>query len=298
MDEIKVTLFDRWTWIRDWVKENKTQAIILGLILLIGAFFRLYRVSEYMTFLGDEGRDVIVVRRLLVDFDPILVGPGTSIGNMYLGPLYYYMMAPALFLASFSPAGPAIMIALLGIITVGFIWWVGKEWFSTNAGLIAAGLYAISPVVITYSRSSWNPNIMPFFALLAVYAIDQVWRHHRFNWLLVASISFAFILQSHYLGFLIAPVLGIFWFITLLTLILRKKIIKQKEKKVALRRDTKSFVRLTFVSIGIVTILMSPLVVFDARHGWRNFISMKKFFLNGKLRFPLGLGQPCLNYLK
>ena len=34
----------------------------LLIILLIGAFLRLYRIGEYMTFLGDEGRDAIIVR--------------------------------------------------------------------------------------------------------------------------------------------------------------------------------------------------------------------------------------------
>src|SRR3970040_179818 len=148
--------------VKGWIRRNRLETLILLTILLIGAFFRLYKIDEYMTFLGDEGRDVIVVGRLLTDFDPILVGPGTSIGNMYLGPLYYYMMAPALLLAHFSPVGPAVEIAILGIITVGFVWWVGREWFDKNTGLIAAALYAISPTVITYSRSSWNPNIMPF----------------------------------------------------------------------------------------------------------------------------------------
>ena len=52
-----------------------------------------------MTFLGAEGRDVIIVRTLLVKADPILIGPGTSVGGMYLGPLYYYFMAPFLLLA-------------------------------------------------------------------------------------------------------------------------------------------------------------------------------------------------------
>jgi 4-amino-4-deoxy-L-arabinose transferase-like glycosyltransferase len=80
---------------------------------------------------------------------------------MYLGPLYYYMMAIPLLLANFSPIGPAIQIAILGIITVTFVWWAGREWFGSGAGLIAAGLYAISPTIIIYSRSSWNPNIMP-----------------------------------------------------------------------------------------------------------------------------------------
>src|SRR4030065_1847158 len=107
----KITLVvSRWLMgIRKSVRNNRKEAIWLGLILLIGAFFRLYRIGEYMTFLGDEGRDAIIVRRLLVNFDPILIGPRTSIGDMYLGPLYYYMMAPFLLLANFSPVGPAIM---------------------------------------------------------------------------------------------------------------------------------------------------------------------------------------------
>ncbi|KKU22481.1 MAG: hypothetical protein UX34_C0028G0006 [Candidatus Woesebacteria bacterium GW2011_GWF1_46_13] len=112
--------------IKNWIRQNPKEAIILGVILLVATFLRLYRISEYMTFLGDEGRDVIIVRRLLVDFDPILIGPGTSIGNMYLGPLYYYLMAPALALAGLSPVGPAVQIALLGVATVFFVWYLAR----------------------------------------------------------------------------------------------------------------------------------------------------------------------------
>src|SRR3989338_2478474 len=118
--------------LKHWIKKNPAEFVFVLLIILLAAFLRLYRISEYMTFLGDEGRDVIIVRRLLVDFDPILIGPGTSIGNMYLGPLYYYLMAPFLLLANFSPVGPAIMISLLGILTIWFIWFVVREWFPKN----------------------------------------------------------------------------------------------------------------------------------------------------------------------
>src|SRR4030042_5563705 len=111
------------TKIINWIKKNRWEAFWLALILLIAAYFRIYKIDEYMTFLGDEGRDVIVVRRLLVNFDPILVGPGTSIGNMYLGPLYYYMMAPFLFLAGFSPVGPAVLVALFGGDNIFFVWY-------------------------------------------------------------------------------------------------------------------------------------------------------------------------------
>ena len=108
MEKIALSIKHYILRITGWAKENPAEAAFLFLILFIAAFSRLYRISEYMTFLGDEGRDVIIVRRLLVNADPILIGPGTSIGDMYLGPLYYYMMAPALLMARFSPVGPAV----------------------------------------------------------------------------------------------------------------------------------------------------------------------------------------------
>jgi 4-amino-4-deoxy-L-arabinose transferase-like glycosyltransferase len=247
-------------------KINKKELFFLVLILSLGAFLRLYRISEYMTFLGDEGRDVIIVRRLLVDFDPILIGPGTSIGNMYLGPLYYYMMAPALLLANFSPVGPAVMIALLGVMTIFFVWLVGREWFGKIGGMMAASLYAIAPTVIVYSRSSWNPNIMPFFALLTIYALWRVWQKHEWKWMVVGGVSFAFVLQSHYLGLVLSAVIVLFWLLTL--------------RKIKTRKDRlKPFIKFSIISTSIFIFLMSPLVIFDARHDWRNFAAMKKFFL-------------------
>lgn len=204
--------------IKEWAKENPKEFWILVFILLVAAFCRLYRIDHYMTFLGDEGRDVIVVRRLLTEGHPPLIGPGTSIGNMYLGPLYYYMMAPPLLLANYNPVGPAIQIAILGVVTVWFVWYAGRKWFGRVAGLIAAALFAISPTVIIYSRSSWNPNIMPFFALLSIYSIWKVWKEKKYNWLIIMGIAFAAVLQSHYLGLLLAPTLFIFWLLTLLGL--------------------------------------------------------------------------------
>ena len=35
-----------------WVKANRVEAMLLSIILLTGAFLRLYRIDEYMTFLG------------------------------------------------------------------------------------------------------------------------------------------------------------------------------------------------------------------------------------------------------
>ncbi len=269
--------------IYSWMKGNKTEFLLLLFIIIVGAFLRLYKIDQYMTFLGDEGRDVIIVRRLLVYGDPILIGPGTSIGNMYLGPLYYYMMAPALFLAGFSPVGPAIQVALLGVITIFWVWWIGREWFGKIAGLLASGLFAVAPTVIIYSRSSWNPNIMPFFSLLSIYSIWKVYESRGASrgvgwWLIILGISYAFVLQSHYLGLLLAPTLAMFWLATYLRIRNSELIGNWKLPACRRGREIGKFLRYSIVSLVLFAGLMSPLLIFDARHGWRNFAAMKQFF--------------------
>lgn len=241
---------------------------LLGLILGVGAFLRLYKIDQYMTFLGDEGRDVLIVSRFVKHFDLMLVGPGTSVGNMYLGPLYYYLMAPSLLLAGFSPVGPAVQIAILGVATVAFVWWIGRQWWDKTAGLVAAALYAVAPTVIVYSRSSWNPNIMPFFALLCIYAIWRVWTKYEFKWLIVLGVAYALVLQSHYLGLLLAPTLFLFWFLTFRNL----RLIRNSSLEIG------HFLRKSLFGFLIFAGLMSPLVIFDTRHGWRNFAAIKTFF--------------------
>lgn len=258
-----------------WIRKNRFEAMLGAIILLVAAFLRLYKIDEYMTFLGDEGRDVLIVRRLLVDFDPILIGPGTSIGNMYLGPLYYYLMAPFLLLANFSPVGPAVMIALLGIVTVWFVWYTVRQWFPSKSkvnwgAVISAAIYTISPTVIIYSRSSWNPNIMPFFALLTIYSIWMWWRKTNFKWLIVTGISMGFVLQSHYLGLLLIPVIGTFWLLTYIGI----RRIRTSDHRLLMSK----YLKFSGLSLAIFLLLMSPLFLFDARHGWQNFSAMKKFF--------------------
>lgn len=259
--------------IKNWIENNKNEAVLLGLILLAGAIFRLYRIPEYMTFLGDEGRDVIIVRRIFTELHPPLIGPVTSIGNMYLGPLYYYFMAIPLLLFNFSPIGPAVAVAIMGIAAIFLVWYGGREWFGKFGAIVAAALYAVSPTVIIYSRSSWNPNIMPFFALLSIYSIWRVFQKHEFKWLIVLGISYAFVLQSHYLGFLLLPTIGIFWILTFLR-INESQITNHK----VLVPSAPNFFHYSLFAISLFAILMSPLVIFDARHGWNNFTAIKTFF--------------------
>lgn len=246
-------------------KKHQLESILLAVILFLSLFLRLYRIDQYMTFLGDEGRDVRIVRDIITKGNLVFIGPQTSVGNMYLGPLYYYMMAPALLLSGLNPVGPAIMIAFLSTVTVWLTWYVSRKWFGWQTALFASLFFAISPVAIIYGRSSWNPNPMPFFALLSVYFIYLVWKNHQIKWLPFIGFTFASALQMHYLGLLLAPVLGLFWLLELRY--------EQKQKIIL-----KPFLIKSLLAIGVFIVMMSPLFFFDLKHNFMNTNAFKSFF--------------------
>ncbi|MDP3758811.1 MAG: glycosyltransferase, partial [Candidatus Daviesbacteria bacterium] len=194
------------------LKDQKVFFILLIGILVLAAFLRFYRLSEYMTFLGDEGRDAIVIKNMLVDYHFPLIGPPTSVGNIYLGPLYYYMMAVPMAIFYLNPVAATGMNAVIGVATIGLIYYLGKVWFGRAPGLIAAYLYAISPVTIIYSRFSWNPNPAPFFALLSVFSLYKVHQTGNFLWLVLTGLTVGAALQMHYLAAILIPITIAIWF--------------------------------------------------------------------------------------
>jgi 4-amino-4-deoxy-L-arabinose transferase-like glycosyltransferase len=230
-------------------------------ILIIGAYLRLYKISEYLTFLGDEGRDVLVVKRMIVDGKWTLLGPTASVGGFYMGPIYYYFMLPFLWLWRLDPVGPAIMVALVGIATIYLLYKAGCEIFGRKTGIIASLLYAISPLVIAYSRASWNPNIVPFFSLLLYYLCYRLVAKNQWNLVFWIGMIFGIGIQLHYTFlFLFPPVaLWLFW-----------------------HGRTKEYLYWYF--IGCVGFILGalPFLGFELRHGFANTRGIMSFIFAGK----------------
>src|SRR3989344_1677571 len=107
--------------------------LLLFFILGVAAYLRIWHISDYMTFLGDEGRDMLVVKRMIVDGKWTLLGPTASVGGFFMGPIYYYFMLPFLWLWRLDPTGPAVMVALFGIATVYLVFRAGRDFFGTIA---------------------------------------------------------------------------------------------------------------------------------------------------------------------
>lgn len=252
--------------IRLWwkLKDQKPFFIVLVLILLLASFLRFYKLSEYMTFLGDEGRDALVVKNILVDHHFPLIGPPTSVGNIYLGPLYYYMMALSMIPFWLNPVASAGMNALIGVMIVGLIYYLGRSWFNRWAGLIASFLYAVSPVTTAYSKSSWNPNPTPFFVLIAVFGFYKAHKSNNFSWLILTGAATAAAMQMHYLVLILLPVFIILWIVEVIQ---KKKIF--------------NLVSGTGMGILVFILVMSPLIWFDLRHNFLNYRAITELISEG-----------------
>lgn len=240
-------------------------------ILSVAAFLRLYRISDYMTFLGDEGRDVLVAYNILHG-KLTLLGPTSSVGGFFLGPIYYYFMAPFLWIYNFDPVGPAIMVALFGIATVWLVYKMGNEFFGKNAGLFAASLYAISPLVIAYSRSSWNPNVMPFFTLLTLYVFYKAREKNNILLLFFSGLLFGIVMQLHYLATFVAVIMASY--IILTKVLWREK----KNTRQLVFQILKDYL---FLFIGFIVGWL-PFLVFEARHSFPNTRSIANFIFHSQ----------------
>ncbi len=237
---------------------------IVAIIVLISAFLRLWHLPQTMQFLGDQARDAIVVSRIFLHGNPVFIGPVTSTGNMYLGPLYYYFMAPFLRMTYPNPLGPAYAVACLSILTTYLMYRWGKELVGEKAAVIASGLFAISQVVITYSRFSWNPNPAPLFGLLFLWSLQRVIKGKYWYWIGVAS-AIAILIQLHYVTLLTLPVAGTVW-------VWQVQLLWRKNSN-ALR----PFFLSTFASILLFIASLTPLILFDIRHSFLNYNSLLSF---------------------
>ncbi len=244
--------------------------LILLVIIAIAGFLRLWRIGDYMGFLGDEGRDVLIVKRMIVDHKWTLLGPITSVGLMHLGPIYYYFMIPFLWIFRLDPVGPAVMVALFSLATVVLIWKMMREFFNEMAAVIASLLYSLSPLVIIYSHSSWNPNPLPFWSLLFIYGLIKVFVQNKPKWLIVSGIALGVVLQLHYVALVFVPMFVVLW------LIFKPKIS---------RKDL-------LLGLTAFVLVLSPFIIFELRHQFINSQTVIQFVTRSGTNKTFGIEAP------
>lgn len=263
------TLLGRFSRIQSWWRTalavEQWAAVCLIIAMGIGFAFRFTNLASSLQFQADQGRDALVAYNILRG-DIALIGPSTSVGDMFLGPLYYYFMAPFLLLFGLSPAGPAYAVAFLALLTIPLLFWIAKQWFGAGVAGLSVLLYTAAPWVVEYSRFSWNPNPAPLVSLLMWWGGWKALQGNQ-RWWAWVSFWFAVLIQLHYVALLAIVPVGLMW--------LWKAI---QTGRAGQWTTLKKQLLWTLVAAGILIASLTPLVIFDIRfdgiisHGFFGFM--------------------------
>lgn len=238
---------------------KKIEIFLLAAVIAVAIFLRFWQIRDYVVFLGDEGRDMIVMREMIREKRPTFLGPTASVGGFYLGPIYYWMAAPFLLLWRFDPVGPAYFVAAIGVVTVILLYKFIRD-VGFWPAILASSLYATAPLILRYSRSSWNPNPLPFFALLLIYFLYLGIKKQKLIHFLLAGAAFGVSVQLHYLA-------------TILLAIAAPVVIVNTN----FRKWPLFFI---FASSGFL-ITFAPFLLFEIKNGFPNFQTIAEFVTRG-----------------
>lgn len=253
------------------VKNKKIIVFIFLVVILLTTFFLRYFLQIYqgrVHFANDEARDVLIIKDHFQNRDLILVGPlqalSVKIGqNLYIGPFYYNLIAPALWLGNFSPYAPIWLMIFLSLLSVFLIFYLGRKLISLKAGIIAAILFATSEVLVFYSWA-WNPNPMPLFVLLYTIFLYLFLQRKNYGFWILIWLTLGLLTQLDLVGVIFIPI----------TILLLSKF---RPKVVTFRQAWK------YILVAIATFLISyaPYIYFELTNNFLNSHGFIKLFSSG-----------------
>jgi len=240
--------------------QKKQSLFLLLLIVILGMVLRFYRISDLAVFLADQASDSQKVLEMLRG-KLTLLGPITSVGGFYNGPIVYYLMLPFYFFLKGDPIAGTVFQSTLSVATIPIIYLIGRKIKNGKVGPLAGFLFAISPLMIEYSRSAFNSSPAIFFSSLIIYFFILITEEYRKWMALLLGIMIGWIVQMHY--FTIA-----FLFLTGLYPIFFKK-----------TRLTFSYY--FFLFLGFI-IGLAPFLLFEIRHQFLNTHLFIKYLVSKK----------------
>lgn len=239
--------------------KNKT-TILLFFIILLAALIRFYRFYDLAVFLADQASDSTQVLNILKG-DFTLLGPISSVGGFYNGPIVYYLMLPFYWIFGADPIAGTVFQSTLSVATIPFIYLLGKRIKNVQVGLIAAFLFAISPLMVDYSRAAFNAYPAIFFSTVILFLLSGLINRFSMTKTIAMGVLTGFILQMHYLT------TALLILVLLYPVIFEKKLMKLKY----------------YVSLVLgVGIGLSPFLLFELKHQFLNTNLIIQYFTSAQ----------------
>lgn len=226
----------------------------LLLVLVLASFLRLWQIDKFPSGLNaDEAaigyNDYSLLQTGKDEHGNIWPIHFKSFGDYKPGG-YFYLSLPFIKTLGLDELAIRLPSALLGILSVLFLYLLIKELFQNPAlSLIGAIFLAISPWHIHFSRGGWETNAATTFILLGVWLFLRSVKNQKY--LVGAIVSFVFAMYVYHSARIVAP----FLFLGLLV-VYRKSLLGHNFAKVFKGKHLKWWL----VSGLVGFVLMMPLV--------------------------------------
>lgn len=147
------------------------------LVILLCAFLlRFYKFRETFGFFGDQGQDLLAIQSWFETGKIPIVGILTSIGTFHMGPMYYYLIAPFVFIFKGEPISPVPLFLVSGVLLIALVYWMLNKFVDSKTAVIGSLIFAFSPHLIFLSKGAYLPNLQPVTILLTLFCIFKVIR--------------------------------------------------------------------------------------------------------------------------
>lgn len=245
-----------------WLMEFNLKNMFLILIISLSVFLRFDR-PYLSSFIPDQGWFYLSARDLLAGQIP-LVGITSSHTWLHQGPFWTYLLALGLLINNFNPLAGNYIAAIFGVCATFMIYKVGSDFFTKGFGLMAALLYASSPLIIINERMGYHTAPISFFTALLLYFL--------LKWTRGSSLSFCvsiFILSILY-NFELATV--VFWPVIILLLV-----IGYRQKAIWFKKLLKK--QIIILSLLSLVIPMIPVIIYDLGHEFAQTVKFGAWLL-------------------
>lgn len=247
------------------------QLVVLGMIILIGIFFRTYQIVERFEFAHDGDLYSWIVKDMVVEGHFRLIGQLTSAKGIFIGPFFYYLLTSFFLLTNMDPIGAVIPITILGILTIISYYFVFSKLFNPNIGLIAAFLDAVLLTHVYFDRAVVPSTPTNLWTIWYFYCVVMLVRGN-FSVLPLVGVLIGLIWHIH---IALLPTIAVIP----LAIMLAKKLPSKKQF-------------LYFLIALLITSL--PLLAFEVKH---SFSQTKSIINNFSLEHGGGVGLPKLDIL-
>lgn len=183
------------------------------LLLAVGIFFRTYHFHDWLRFNADQSRDATVVSNVVEGKDALpLLGPKAGGTGFRLGPAFYYFQITAAKIFGNSPDKMAYPDLLFSILAIPLLFFFLRKYFDMRTALLLTALFAVSAYAVKYSRFAWNPNSLPFWTLLYLYALHEIVSMREATgrrWPIIAGVALGIGIQLHTLILILFPAIAL-----------------------------------------------------------------------------------------